>query len=246
MPTTWIVVGANRGIGLEFVRELSARPDTVVIATVRTLANESTYTSLSSLKPAGANSHISIYEIDTSSIPSITAFAAALKSSPHTHVDYLLNSAAINVGGDKDALELDGDDLQEHIKINVVGPAALISALVASSHLKKGSVILNMTSGLASLTHTQTSFGQGWTKAPAYSISKAALNMLTLHQASAVKEKGVRVICMDPGWVKTDMGGEGAQLEPEESVGGMLKVLDALGEEETGVSYNYKGEIVPW
>lgn len=73
--------------------------------------------------------------------------------------------------------------------------------------------------------------------------------MLTVHQAGELKGKGVKVICMDPGWVKTRMGGEGAVLEPAASIGGMLKVVHGLaGVNLAGVAkfYAYDGSEVPW
>lgn len=104
---------------------------------------------------------------------------------------------------------------------------------------------MNMTSGLGSMAN---SLAMTPRKCAGYSISKAALNMLTVHQAEDVRGmlKGARVVAMDPGWVKTRMGGEGAVLEPEESIGGMLKALHGLGEEDGGKFFTYTGEQVPW
>lgn len=70
--------------------------------------------------------------------------------------------------------------------------------------------------------------------------------MLTVHQAGDLKERGVQVICMDPGWVKTRMGGEGAILEPEFSISSMLKVVHALKDDDTAKFYTYSGEQLPW
>jgi len=69
-----------------------------------------------------------------------------------------------------------------------------------------------------------------------------------VHQAGEEQlvKRGVRVICMDPGWVKTRMGGSGAILEKEESIGGMLKTIHKVGEKESGRFYTYTGEEVPW
>ena len=72
--------------------------------------------------------------------------------------------------------------------------------------------------------------------------------MLTVHQAADIKDKlpGAVVVCMDPGWVKTRMGGDGAILERQDSIEGMLKCLHGLGKEDTGKFYTYTGEGVPW
>lgn len=102
-----------------------------------------------------------------------------------------------------------------------------------------------MTSGLASM---KVSLGISPRRCATYSISKAALNALTVQQSGHVREKleGVVVVCMDPGWVKTRMGGEGAVLEAEESIGGMLRCVHGLTGDDNGKFYTYTGEEVPW
>ena len=100
---------------------------------------------------------------------------------------------------------------------------------------------MNMSSELASIGSVGT-----LPKATTYSISKAALNMLTVHQAVQLRDKGIVVFCMNPGWVKTRMGGVRAELEPEESIKGMLAVLGRVGEVESGKYFAYSGKEVPW
>jgi NAD(P)-dependent dehydrogenase (short-subunit alcohol dehydrogenase family) len=230
---TYAITGANRGLGLEFVRQLSTNNANTIIAGVRSVKGD-----LSDLQALASKSpNIHILECDTSSLSSIAAFGKNVtKTLGHdTQLNYLLNNAGINAVPEQMALNLNEKDVQEHIAINVLGPAKTVEAL--QQHLGKGSVVMNMTSGLGSC-------GRGVVKCTAYSISKAALNMLTVHQASELKEKGVKVICMDPGWVKTRMGGDGAVLEPEESISGMLKVVHGL--QGTGKFYTYNGSEVPW
>ena len=102
-----------------------------------------------------------------------------------------------------------------------------------------------MTSGLASMS---VSLGISPRRCATYSISKAALNALTVQQSGHVREKlsEVVVVCMDPGWVKTRMGGDGAVLMPEESIGGMLRCVVGLGEGDNGRFFTYTGEEVAW
>lgn len=102
---------------------------------------------------------------------------------------------------------------------------------------------MNMTSGLGSLAYNRT---EETVEATAYAISKAAVNMLTVHQASNLKRKGVIAVCVDPGWVKTDMGGSGAVLEKEESIGGMLKCLRGLKASGSGRFFVYDGSEKGW
>jgi NAD(P)-dependent dehydrogenase (short-subunit alcohol dehydrogenase family) len=109
--------------------------------------------------------------------------------------------------------------------------------------LHNGSVVMNMASGLASLAYSKSKTA---TDATAYSISKAGLNMLTVHHSINLKGKGVFVIAMDPGWVKTDMGGKGAVLETEKSIGGMLRCLSGLKAAGSGKFFVYDGRERAW
>lgn len=245
MSVVWLIIGGNRGIGLEYVRQLSAKPNTHVLATVRSLDSTSSYTALSQLQSSVSAKNITLLQLDTSSQPSIAALAPALQEKSIKKIDFLLNSAAINVGDD-DALTLDADNLLRHITTNVVGPAKITSSLVDAGLISSGSVVMNMSSGLASMTQSLGMANSIGAKCTPYSISKAALNMLAIHQSSLLKPKGVSVVLMDPGWVKTDMGGEGAVLEPQESVGGMVKVLEGVTTADSGKFYGYDGKEIPW
>lgn len=102
---------------------------------------------------------------------------------------------------------------------------------------------MNMTSCLSSMAYSKSKNANDST---AYSISKAGLNMLTVHQSVDLKDKGIIAICMDPGWVKTSMGGDEAPLEKEESISGMLKCLKGLTAKDSGKLYMYSGEERPW
>lgn len=102
-----------------------------------------------------------------------------------------------------------------------------------------------MSSGLGSMA---VSLSIEPRKAATYSISKAGLNALTVQQSGEVAQKLGRgvVICMDPGWVETRMGGSRAVLEPEESISGMLKCIHGLEEGSNGKFFTYTGKEVPW
>lgn len=245
MPT-YVITGTNRGLGLEWVRQLSSVHDNVIVALVR--SQPQSHKELLALKEASKGT-VHILECDTGSITSITelpkSLAAALGSAT-PKIDYLINNAGINAVPSQTTLDLDADDLAKHITVNVYGPAKLVSALLP--YLGKGSVVVNLSSGLGSLSQARgpKDSPPASAKCTAYSISKAALNMLSLHQASNLNDHGIAVICMDPGWVKTDMGGEGAILEPEESIGGMRKVLESIDLARTGRYYRYDGEELDW
>ncbi|KAI5250649.1 NAD(P)-binding protein [Aureobasidium subglaciale] len=243
MPV-YVLTGANRGLGLEFVRQLSANSNNKIIAAVRSLSND--LTDLKALNDSNKNIHIS--ECDTGDVNSITSFVQAcanLLLDDGQKIDFLLNNSGINDVPEQTSLSIGEADLARHISINVLGPAKTVQAFHASSLLSPNVRILNMTSGLGSMEKSATMTPR---KCTTYSISKAALNMLTVHQGEELREKGLPgavVICMDPGWVKTRMGGEDALIEAEESIGGMLRVLHGLSKEDTASFWTYSGEKVP-
>jgi NAD(P)-dependent dehydrogenase (short-subunit alcohol dehydrogenase family) len=245
MTLTWLVTGANRGIGLEIVRQLSVRTEVNIIATVRSLSPRPPQTSLFEMGSKYPK-RLSILELDVSSLDSISAFVSTVSASQHTKIDFLLNNAGMNADY-QNSQNFSPEKFQQAMNVNVVGPAKLTSALVEAKLVSAGSVVMNMSSSFGSVTLRIGRNAQHVpTRVTAYCISKAALNMLTAHQAADLQAKAITVIAMDPGWVKTDMGGAGAALEPEDSVAGILKVLDGLTENDSGKYYTYTGEELPW
>ncbi|KAE8440917.1 hypothetical protein EG329_006314 [Mollisiaceae sp. DMI_Dod_QoI] len=249
----WIITGANRGLGLEFATQLSSSPSNTIIACTRTLSRS--LSALSSLKSKSnpnpnsengnenENENFHILECDTSSESSITTFASTLSAllGPSTKIDYLLNNAGINANSQLTSLTFTPESLSTHMQTNVLGPALLVQSLLP--HLQQGTVVMNMTSGLGSLSFNSQ---RETAECTVYAMSKAALNMLTVHQAKQLGGRGVRVVCVDPGWVKTDMGGEGAVLEREVSVKGVLGVLNGLGEGDSGRFFGWDGVVREW
>ncbi|KAL6710937.1 hypothetical protein ACN47E_006812 [Coniothyrium glycines] len=237
MPT-YFLTGANRGLGLEFVRQLAANPSTTIIAGVRSLSGEND--ALRAL--ARQNPNIHTIACDVSSADSLSGLefrVAEILSKRGANLDFLFNVAGINATAADTSLGLAAHSLTQHMQTNVLGPAKIVEAL--HKYLARGAVVLNMTSGLGSMKAAAELH-----KCCTYSMSKAALNMLTLHQAGDLRRSGVVVVCVDPGWVKTRMGGEGAMIEAEVSVGGMLKVVAGLGEKDSGRFLRYDGEEVAW
>lgn len=239
MPV-YCVTGANRGLGLEFVRQIGKDPSNTIVATIR-----SSSTDTNDLK-AVASGNIIIVVCDTSDSKSISSFVSELKNTlPGKKIDFLLNNAGVNSVPQQNSLTMIEKDLHNEIQINVLGPATMVSSLVSASLLSDNARIMNMTSGLGSMERSLSIVPR---KCATYSVSKAGLNMVTVHQSNDLREtlEGVVVICMDPGWVKTRMGGAGAILEPEVSIGGMLKVVHGLQENDNGKFFTYDGSEVPW
>jgi len=231
---TWLITGASRGIGLETVRQLVSSPTNFVIATCR---NPDRASDLQALKE-GAKGVLHIAQLDVGDLESIKASKKVVEPLlGDKGLDYLLNNAAVNHAPDN-AFDFPVNNFNETMSLNVVGPAVLTETYI--SHIEKSDrkVVMNMSSGLASIG---LDLGP---KCVTYSISKAAVNMLTYKQA---KEKpNVKFVVIDPGWVKTDMGGEGAMLEPQDSVSGILDVLTKLTQVQSGKFFRYNGTALPW
>lgn len=239
MPV-YVVTGARSGIGLEYARQLTANPSNTVICTVR-----DTSADISDLRNAIAKSEGRghIVQCDISSESSIATLAHAIPPIlGEEKIDVLVNNAAIQQSQGQTGLNLDGASLLSHMKANVIGPAKVTQTLLP--YLREGSAIIaNISSGLGSLAVlSDRSIEPCMTP---YSISKCALNMLMIHQAYELRGKAM-VVCVDPGHVKTAMGGPEAAVDVEDSARGVLKVLSGLKTEDTGKFFQYTGNSVPF
>ncbi len=238
MNETWLITGANRGIGLEYTRQLLAR-GARVIATAR--------------KPAGANEltalaerhrdNLQVETLDTGDGASVTALAQRLAGKP---IDVLVNNAGLYGGSwDTDAQRqtAGGMDyaLWEDIhRVNVMGPFRMVMALLPNLKQSQRRLVVNMSSDLGSITNNK----QG--QSHAYRSSKAALNMLTHGLAIDLANDRITLVSMAPGWTKTDLGGARAHWDVDASVSRQLQVIDALTSADTGRFVNLLGETVPW
>ncbi|KAK3900084.1 NADP-dependent dehydrogenase [Staphylotrichum tortipilum] len=239
--TVYVITGTRAGLGLEYVRQLSTNPTNTIFALVRSLTGD-----LSALETiqshATTRAAIHILECDLSSATSISSLPTRLFT---THaalkIDILLNNAAILHHRTTTALTMDPSTLLSHLTTNTVGPALLLQSLYPL--LAPFARVVNVSSGIGSTALVAS--GRLGPVLTAYSVSKAALNMLTLHQARQVRE-GVVVVAMDPGHAKTEMGGEEAVLEVEESVKGVLGVVEGLGVGDGGRFLLYTGAEVEW
>ena len=243
----YCIIGSNRGLGLELVRQLAVSADNTIIASTRPDADRADLDKVAAALPA----KIVVLDCDTSSVPSIHIFAQKIRRNvlgDAQKIDFLLNSAAVNgTPADQTSLSLNPGLLAEQVAINVIGPAKIVEFLIDNKVLAPAVRILNMSSGLGSVHESSAMVPR---KDVSYSISKAALNMLTVHQAHDVRARPLTaqavVIAMDPGWVKTRMGGDAAPLQPAESIGGMLEVMHALTDDDNGAFCTYAGERKQW
>jgi NAD(P)-dependent dehydrogenase (short-subunit alcohol dehydrogenase family) len=233
-----IITGGSRGIGLEFTRQYLKKGYHIVIGSRK--PQEST--ELSKLKE-NHHDRVTILTLDVGSDDSIGNFASEISSMGITP-KILINNAGIASGNEKFRYnfgELRSDDLLRTFHINAISPIMVtqkINPLFASDSISK---IINISSDSGSITRKKSKGSYG------YSASKSALNMISKISSLELKENNVIVIAMHPGWVRTTMiYTENAPLSVEESVSGMINVIDRLNLEDSGKFYNWKGEEMPW
>lgn len=225
---TYLITGANRGIGLELARQLKAAGH-AVIGTAR--------------EPGEARQLRDVADrvlrLDIADAPSVRAMAAELGETP---IDVLVNNAA--VGMDKSGFdELDMDRLERDISLNSVGTMRVTQALMRNLRAGGAKKIVGITSILGSIELTGGSMGGG---SYAYRAGKAALNMLVRTLAADLAKEGFTCFVVHPGWVRTRMGGQEAPLSPQESVAGMVPVIERAGKEQNGAFLDYRGKAVAW
>jgi len=225
------ITGANRGIGLEFVRQLLCRGDTVE-AGVRAPAEASALQALA----RDADGRLRIHPLEVQDAASVQAFAVHVGEFP---VDLLINNAGVS-GKWGGLVELDYEDMVRTLAINTLGPLRLSAALMPA--LLKGSTrkAVHVSSTMGSIGKNAEGGAYG------YRMSKAALNMGVRSMALDFRAQGLIAAALSPGWVQTDMGGANAPLRPEESVRNMLRIIDGLGPEHSGRFFDYDGSELPW
>ncbi|KAH9852413.1 NAD-P-binding protein [Lenzites betulinus] len=236
-PSTWFIAGASRGIGFEIVRQLVASPDNLVIAACRTPEKAFRLIVLQKTVPLG---RLHITKLDTSDFDSIRASAKDMeKILGEKGLDYLVNNAAIGVF--EPAFEVDPDQMMLSFRTNTVGPALL--SRVALPFLERGreKKILHISSSAGSLATAPYLMQRPTTS---YSMSKSALNMLATKQK--LERPDLIIVPLCPGYVKTDLSGPDAPLEPEESIRGILKIVKSATLADSGKYVRYNGELIPW
>jgi len=206
MNSVCLVTGANRGIGLEVVRQLAVRGHSVYLGCRDLHTGES---AAEPLVTAGLDVHP--VTLDVNDTTTLQAVAAQI-STAHGHLDVLVNNAAIHYDTWQGATDADLTTVREALETNVLGAwgttQTLLPLLGQSSHAR----IVNVSSGAGSLTD----MGGG---IPAYRITKASLNALTKMWAAELTKPRILVNSVCPGWVATDMGGAGGRPVAEGAAG---------------------------
>lgn len=236
MTDTILITGANRGIGLEFVKQY-AMDEWNVIACCRDPAKAKELQQLAKTHPS-----VQIATLDVSEDASIHNLASQLKG---TSIDVLINNAGV-YSGTKESTSTDQTQAFGHIdskawekvlRINTIAPIMVIQSLM--QNLKKGAKIVNITSIMGSLAMMNGGL-------IAYRSSKTALNSSMCAIAADLKDLGLTIVNIHPGWVITDMGGQNADITAQESVTNMRQVIGKLKTKDSGRFLNYDGQTIPW
>jgi NAD(P)-dependent dehydrogenase (short-subunit alcohol dehydrogenase family) len=236
MPTV-LITGANRGIGLEHARQYAAK-GWVVITTARKPERADELLALQQEYP----DTLEIYALDVTSRQGVMSLASQLAGRP---IDILINNAG--TFGPKGAPEgmayqslnfMDYGLWREMLEVNLMAPFHIAVELRRNLVRSERPLLVNMSSGLASIE------GNDMGMSHAYRSSKAGLNMLT--KGMAAEWKNIIVVSMSPGWCKTELGGEFAEVEPSISVRDQQRTYDKLSIKDSGHFIDRFGETVPW
>jgi NAD(P)-dependent dehydrogenase (short-subunit alcohol dehydrogenase family) len=220
-----LITGANRGLGYEFARQYRDR-GYEVIATAR--------------DPEGAGAlrelDVRVEALDVGTDASVTGLAQRLQN---VTIDILINNAGVKGQAVASFLNLDNAGVERTLNVNSIGPLRVLQALYPNLEPGEGKKIVQISSGLGSI-------GRNNGGSYDYRMSKAALNMFNRTLALELGPAGYICVVLRPGWVRTDMGGPDANLSPQESVGGMIEVIENLGPDDNGRFIGYDGMEIPW
>jgi len=229
--TTVLVTGANRGLGLEFVRQYAA-DGARVMACARHPGEAKAMLDIA----APSKGKVTVHPLDVASDASVAHLASEIGDEP---IDILINNAGV-YGGDHQRLgDIDYEAWIRTFNVNALGPVRVIEAL-------RGNLMKGREKKAVAITSAMGSTARHDGGALIYRASKAALNNAVRGLSLALKPDGLILAAMHPGWVKTDMGGANAALTPERSIASMRKVIAGLSPADSGRYINYDGSEIPW
>jgi NAD(P)-dependent dehydrogenase (short-subunit alcohol dehydrogenase family) len=237
---TALITGANKGIGYEVARQLASKGFHVFVGARNAKAGRKAAEEMGkkcharSATALQAGGKATFLEIDVADNDSVKKAAREFSNS-EDHLDVLVNNAGVVVDGDEAILEISDDLFRKTLETNTLGALRVTRAFVPLLRKSKAPRVINVSSGSGQLTGG----ADGW--APAYSISKSALNGVTSQLAAALPKFAVNSVC--PGWVRTDMGRENASRSVEEGADTIAWLATEAPQELTGKFLRDRKEI---
>ena len=226
---TVFITGANRGLGLEFVKEYSEN-DYQVIATCRDPKSSRELNNL-----AESSSLIYLHQLDVSITKNIQDLANHLQD---MSIDILINNAGIYRSGVFNSVNK--DSWIESFVTNTIGPYEVIEHFLPNVLKGYEKKVISITSKMGSIDDN-TSGGSY-----IYRSSKTALNSMMKSLTHDLKNHNISTMTLHPGWVRTDMGGPGGWIDVKESVSGMIEQIENLSLQNTGQYIDYAGKVIKW
>jgi len=222
---TVLVTGANRGMGLEYVKQFKAKGYDV-IGTARKLEQA---TELKKMD-------VTVVQLDVTDADSVAAMAKQLDGKV---IDILINNAGYLNRSDSTLDTVDFDVMELTLAINTMGPLRVIKALMPNLQKGERKTVINVSSQLGSIENSRGGLYS-------YRASKTALNQINKILSEEYKDAGFIFTVVHPGWVQTDMGGPNATYTIEQSITNLLKVIEGLTAKDNGKFYDLNGKILPW
>ncbi len=228
---TILITGANRGIGLKLTEQF-AEDGWQVLACCRAPAQAEQLQALTE-----RNSTIEIYTLDVTNYQQMSSLAEKLANRP---IDILLSNAGIY--GSRGAVfgGIDAEEWRQVLEVNTIAPMMLVQSFVdqvAASQQKLVAVISSKVGSIA-----DNSSGGSYI----YRSSKTAVNQVVKSLSIDLVGRGISVVSLHPGWVKTDMGGPNAEISTDESVSGLKSILQSAGRQQSGQFIEFNGNSIPW
>lgn len=235
--TTVLITGANRGLGLEYVRQYQAEGVTVHAC----CRNPDSASELNELA-ASSGGATTVHRMEVSEPAQVQAVADTLRG---VAIDRLINNAGIlGMEIDQPAAgafgTVDYDVWEEVMRVNVLAPFRICEAFVDHVAASDEKLMVFISTHMASITDLADAAYYP------YRSSKAALNLIVKGLSIDLKDRGVRTLAFHPGWVKTDMGSDAAPVEIPDSIAGMRNVIAGYAAPRTGEFINFDGTPYPW
>lgn len=234
-----LVTGANKGIGKEIARQLGKQGHTVIVGARNEAAGAE---AVAELVAAGVTA-VAV-RLDVTRQADIEAAAAFIRAK-YGRLDVLVNNAGIAL--DWDGTPMNADKMRRTYEANVIGPWQVTEVMLPLLEQSADARVINHSSILGSITMAETAWAQvGPMMTEGYSTSKAALDMLTVIQSQRLKDKRIAVAAAHPGWVKTELGGDGATMEVVDGASTVVTLATQPRATFPHAQLVHNGDRLPW